>query len=1505
MNMHVPQSVEAATELREIAAVPKQLISPKLSKPLVSIVQDTLVGVNRLTRPTEFFSRREFMNLLVHSKRWDGRIPPPAKTEPVPLWSGQQVVSCLLPPVFIAMGNKMWDEKKGKSDPNYVIINGGVIKQGILDGDVFDKALIHILYNDFTPEMTVDFIDSLQAVVAAYLQNAGFSVGISDIIADADTLSTISTTSMELKKKLESLQLQVHMGLFDNPSGRTNQDEFESRVFQTLDKARDEAGKTGLRSLAANNRMVNMVKCGSKGSDTNIAQMIALLGQQSSEGKRIAYGFQDRTLPHFKRYDDGADARGFIESSFVKGLNPAEFFFHAMTGRDGLIDTAVKTADSGYMQRKLVKTMEDLVTYHDGSVRDAGGLIVQYAYGDDGTSATKIENQPIALGKMSDTEIRDKFSVPDVAAQRSQFHISRIMSDRDVLVQNVWGGRVDKGVQCAVHLPRLIADAIQQLGLAPGQGTPVAGSHVLETMDRIIQRTRPGNRLWGILVRYHLNPRDLQALGFTRAAFDWLAEQIVVKHMKSWVVPGEFSGIISAQSLGETTTQMTLNSVDWHTEIVIARDGRLWTPKIGEFIDNYIAGCDRSRVQTLENDQLYVSLEGDGHEWSALSPDEDGNMVWTRLEAITRHPVVNADGSNTILEVTLQSGRKVRATKAHSFLCVSEDDKLVPTTGEDLRVGDLVPIVNDFKMAELPAIAALDMRSVLPPTEWIYGTEVQKALAALSAADAAGNRHWFSAANGTDFTVPYNRSDSFRDAYTKGKNAHAAAVAPGHVYPKKMAASISQIPDTIPLTQEFGFFCGAYVAEGSTSPTQIQITNNDDAYLAPIRALLDTWSVGHHTVSADKAIAKTGIAGHTQSLIVHSTLLTAAMKAMFGRISYEKTFPDWVFQAPDAFVKGFVDGYVSGDGYVAEDNTMRLSSVSETLMTRFSALLARYGIFTTHSQRMPDKKHFDSVSMTYSLYIPQRYTYRFGQHFGLTSAFKQERLGALVATGREPRFMRDTLKDVVLDAVASIVEVAPTGGRVYDLTVEGTRNFTVLNRIAVRDTFHLSGVAAKSGMTRGVPRLKELLQVMQNPRATSLTIFMRPDLRSSKEEARRLAQELEFTMLKDLVTVSRIYYDPRDSSSLIAEDNEWLPFFGLFEMETKYAELEAQGVDEDVGELPPSSPWILRLELNRERMFNKNITMEDIAFVLKQSGMPVSISYTDHNAARMVFRLRLTAEGLGDKSSLDDLTALKRVQGKILTETLVRGLPGLRAVSFRKMTDEVYERNMDNDGRYEPAEQFVLDTFGTNFLDVMVHPDVDGTRLISNHIHDIYDNLGIEAARQILFKEIFSLFEQAAPVNYRHVAILCDAMCNRGRMMSADRIGINKKAKIGPLAKASFEQTQDIMLKAAMFGEMDPVTSVSANIMTGQSIRGGTAFSQVLLDEAAMAELIASAPPPKRTLERAPQLAQAEVERLLEAPEQAGCRQQDLRIPMALPPADPTMQAPEELPELEITLVDE
>jgi DNA-directed RNA polymerase II subunit RPB1 len=310
-------------------------------------------------------------------------------------------------------------------------------------------------------------------------------------------------------------------------------------------------------------------------------------------------------------------------------------------------------------------------------------------------------------------------------------------------------------------------------------------------------------------------------------------------------------------------------------------------------------------------------------------------------------------------------------------------------------------------------------------------------------------------------------------------------------------------------------------------------------------------------------------------------------------------------------------------------------------------------------------------------------------------------------------------------------------------------------------------------------------------------------------------------------------------------------------------------------------------------MFNKTITIEDINFVLrKQFEGSLETTYSDHNASQIVMRIRMKYK----QDPLDDLVSIKAMQNKVLTSVLIRGLPGLKSVSFRMIKNEVFAIDPAQ-GKYESVDQFVLDTLGTNFLDVIIHPDVDGLRLISNHVHDVYDNLGIEAARTILFREIFGLFEQAAPVNYRHVALLVDTICNRGRLMSADRIGVNKKAKIGPLAKASFEQVEDIMLRAAIFGELDPVTGVSANIMTGQPIRGGTSFSHVLLDESAMSNMITTSPAPKRKLERVGVMEEQEEET------KTGCRLRDLQIPAPLPTLIPSETT--ETPELEMNFIDE
>jgi DNA-directed RNA polymerase II subunit RPB1 len=194
----------------------------------------------------------------------------------------------------------------------------------------------------------------------------------------------------------------------------------------------------------------------------------------------------------------------------------------------------------------------------------------------------------------------------------------------------------------------------------------------------------------------------------------------------------------------------------------------------------------------------------------------------------------------------------------------------------------------------------------------------------------------------------------------------------------------------------------------------------------------------------------------------------------------------------------------------------------------------------------------------------------------------------------------------------------------------------------------------------------------------------------------------------------------------------------------------------------------------------------------------------------------------------DQLSAIKKFQNIILNNTIIRGIHGIRAVTWRKDNSRVEEIN----GKYEEVTQYLLDTDGTNFVAIMNHPAVDGDRLYSTNVHDIYEQLGIEATRGTLYSEINSLFGEA-DINYRHLGLLCDIMTHTGRLMSADRYGINKM-DTGPVAKACFEETEKILLRAALFGELDPVIGVSANIMIGQPIRAGTGFTQILLDESAL-----------------------------------------------------------------------
>jgi len=1025
MNAHIPQSYEASTELSEIAAVPHQIVTPRHAKPLIGVVQDALVGSYRITQPHVDFNRREFMNMMMWNKRFEGYMPIAGRKleGKAGRWTGQQVLSQLMPPINLEMGNGLYKDNKSKD--NMVKIKEGVIQHGIFDKDIYSKpskGIVHVTFRDYGPTDTVNLIDSVQNTIEQFLVYNGFSVGISDLIADEDTRKQMEDVVKKRKAAIEDILLQIHLDLFDNNTGKTNQQEFEDKVYTELNKATEESGKIGLGSLADENRLVAMVRAGSKGSTINISQMMACVGQQAPEGRRIPYGFTDRTLPHFKKYDDGAEARGFVESSFIQGLTPQEFYFHAMSGREGLIDTAVKTADTGYIQRQLVKAMEDLTSQYDGSVRDSRMNIVQFKYGEDGINATKIESASLGIGKLSDIEIRKEYGMEGADFSRIyaegtvrgedgealKAFAEAVLSDRTMLIEGIQHSKQEVGLFASVNIDRVLTNVITSFQLDEKGQTDLTPLYVIQAIERLVMRTQKYHRLWAALLRFYLAPHKMIFKHrLTRKAFDVACEMIVVKNWQGWAQPGEQVGIIAAQSIGEPSTQMTLN------------------------------------------------------------------------------------------------------------------------------------------------------------------------------------------------------------------------------------------------------------------------------------------------------------------------------------------------------------------------------------------------------------------------------------------------------------------------------------------------------------TFHLAGVAAKSNVTRGVPRLKELLKVTQNPKAISLTVTLKPEIRDSKEKARKVAQDLELTLLKDITVKAAIYYDPDDSESVLQEDRALVAFYKAFESENTPSTMMGERFGEDTAAATAAAApedqlmWsrlMLRLELDRERMFRKNISMDDIAFVLRQKfGEAINMVYSDYNTQRLIMRIRIPPV-VADETGMDDMIALKKLQNRLLTGIVIRGVSGIKAAKFRQDKDSV-EYNQE-EGVYKQVTQYVLDTDGTNFLAVMNHPYVDGTKLVSSHVHDIYENLGIEATRATLIQEITTLFEEAG-VNCRHLGLLCDVMTRQGRLMSVDRYGINKM-DIGPIAKASFEETEKILLRAALFGEVDPVSGVSANIMMGQPIRGGTGFFNILFDEGAFMRLQEGLPPMQCDDEdEAPAPTQEQIDAELTEDQTDICSTARLRMNVAMPQAAIIMEEPD------------
>lgn len=591
MNLHMPQNDVSEIELKNLAAVPYQIISPAKSSSIVGIFQDSMVGSFRFTRNNINFPIREAMNLLMKFDKVNENI---LKTYGDNV-NSFQILSQILPAMSLNHTSSLFDSsQENQKDSNNVldIKNGqmtrGHIEKGLLGSAT--KGILQRICNDFGNFEAADFIDNLQNIITEYMKTSGYSVGISDLIADAKTNRSIMDVITEKKNDVKSLIHQTRLSVFENETGKSNTEEFETQVNSLLDEARAQSGIIGRKSLDKDNRFVIMVNAGSKGSEINISQMISCLGQQTVDGKRIPYGFDDRTLPHYQKYDDSPNARGFVENSFIGGLTPQELFFHAMGGRTGLIDTAVKTSQTGYIQRRLIKGMEDLKVEYDHTVRNNKNKIVQFTYGDDSFDTVKVEKQKLALINMSLDDIYSHFHIPQsdkdeilkstftAAVQKRcvkqeqkcrekiKQQIDFMIEQRENIMKHVFKYKNDDTIYAPVAFKYIIDNIKNQTYIQSNNKSDITPLELYELLDSTFSKieslhyVKP-NLLFKTLFYFYLSPKQLLIVKrFNRKTIIVLLEQIVLYYKKAIIAPGEVVGLIAAQSIGEPTTQMTLNT---------------------------------------------------------------------------------------------------------------------------------------------------------------------------------------------------------------------------------------------------------------------------------------------------------------------------------------------------------------------------------------------------------------------------------------------------------------------------------------------------------------------------------------------------------------------------------------------------------------------------------------------------------------------------------------------------------------------------------------------------------------------------------------------------------------------------------------------------------------------------------------------------------------------------------------------------------------------------------
>ena len=564
MNLHVPQSEEARAEAILLMRVQDQLISPRYGGPIIGALRDFVTGAYLLTKDDTRLTLQEFSNLAMLGG-YEGDLPKPAARMPGdggPAYTGKQLFSLFLPKDFNYVLTSKWS-KGTQGAPKDVVIKNGELISGVIDktsiGAEEPESVLHRITKDYGNATGKAFLNSILIMVKQFITHYGFSYGFGDLEVPEKDRQKILGDIQETYDTVDGLIGQFKRGELKLTRGMRPEEALEAYIVNELGKARDRAGSTANDSLDPANAGKIMATTGARGSSLNVGQMAGALGQQSRRGKRLHDGYDNRALPHYREHDDSPDAHGFVKSNYREGLSALEFFFHAMGGREGLVDTAVRTQQSGYMQRRLINALEHIRLEYDGTVRDPHGHIIQFLYGEDGIDVAKSDHgEAFNASRLAESQV-----IVDSGRKATAAEIDALAKK----YTKTFNPRLTSLVTDALHASNLSRDGIEAV-------------------------CKKGLSLYN----------------------------------KAKVEPGQAVGIITAQSIGEPGTQMTLRT--FHFAGIKERNVTLGLPRLIELVDA------RKKPVTPTMD-IYLDEESKGSRERAIEVAR--NILQTKVSALTAH----------------------------------------------------------------------------------------------------------------------------------------------------------------------------------------------------------------------------------------------------------------------------------------------------------------------------------------------------------------------------------------------------------------------------------------------------------------------------------------------------------------------------------------------------------------------------------------------------------------------------------------------------------------------------------------------------------------------------------------------------------------------------------------------------------------------------------------------------------------------------------------------------